>query len=157
MMKKINNYLFFDCEKCQNYGLLVLRLSIAYLMLTNHGWGKLMGGPERWAKIGEYGMSELGVTFFLTFFGFMAAFSESICAFFIGIGLFFRPATFLLMMTMFIAANRHIMTGKGSPEMALLYALICGALFLIGPGKFSLDKKLFKFLRTNSDPADKDE
>lgn len=154
MMKIIENYLFSDCEKGQNVGLLVLRMGIAYLMVTNHGWSKLTGGPERWAGLGEFGMPHLGVTFFFTFFGFMAAFSESIGALCIGLGLFFRPAAFLLMTTMLVGANIHIMTGKGNPELALVYALSSGALLLMGSGEFSLDKKLFTSNQINSSAKD---
>lgn len=144
MMKKIENYLFSNSLKCRHYGLLILRLGIALLLVTNHGWSKLTDGPEGWAKLGEFGMPYLGITSFFTFFGFIAAISESVGALCIGLGLFFRPAAFLLTITMLVGANMHIMTGKGNPELALVYALSSAALLLIGPGDFSLDKKLFK-------------
>ncbi len=142
-MNKYIAALFSDCSKCCNYGLLVLRIGIAWLMITNHGWDKITGGTERWAGVGEFGMKHLGITFLPVFWGFMAAFSESIGAFLIGIGLGTRIAAGLLMITMLVGVNMHITTGEGSPEMALAYASICAALALSGAGDFSLDKKLF--------------
>ena len=135
--------LFNDCNKCRNYGLLVLRIGVAYLIITNHGWDKITGGPDRWAGIGTFGMKHLGITFLPAFWGFMAAFSESIGTFLIGIGLGTRVAAGLLMITMLVAVNMHITSGEGSPEMALLYAFASAALMLAGAGDFSLDKKLF--------------
>ncbi len=135
--------MYSDIPQYRHAGLLVFRIGIAYLFVTNHGWDKLIAGPERWAKIGEFGMSHLGITFFYSFFGFMAAVSESIGALCIGLGLFFRPATFLLMTTMAVGVNMHILTGKGTPELALIYAFSCGALLLTGPGDYNLDNQLF--------------
>ncbi len=142
-MNKFIAALFSDCSKCRNYGLLVLRIGIAWLMITNHGWDKITGGSERWAGIGEFGMKHLGITFLPVFWGFMAAFSESIGALLIGLGFFTRIAAGLLMITMLVGANMHITTGKGSPEMALAYACICAVFVIGGAGDFSLDKKLF--------------
>ena len=33
-------------------------MGIAYLMVANHGWGKLTGGPERWAGLGEFSLDK---------------------------------------------------------------------------------------------------
>jgi uncharacterized membrane protein YphA (DoxX/SURF4 family) len=41
-----------------------------------------------------------------------------------------------------MAATMHIMTGNGSPEMALIYGLVFLVLFVIGPGSYSADKSL---------------
>ena len=142
-MNKYVSALFSDCSKCTNYGLLVLRIGIAWLMITNHGWGMITGGPERWAGVGKFGMQHLGINFLYTFWGFMAAFSESIGALLIGVGFCTRIAAGLLMITMLVSTNMHITTGKGSPEMALAYAFICAALVVSGAGDLSLDKKWF--------------
>ncbi len=139
-MNKLYSLLFKDYEKGRNYGLLIFRVGLAVLMLFNHGWDKLIAGPEKWTSIAEFGLQHLGINYFLTFFGFMAAFSESFGAVLIGIGFLFRTATVLLLFTMLIAANMHLVTGQGDPEMALLYALVSLALTLIGPGKISLDR-----------------
>lgn len=143
-MRKIKHFLFSDWAKYRHIGLLVFRIGLSYQFVVHHGWDKLIAGPDRWAKIGELGMTHLGVTIFFTFFGFLAAISESIGAICIGLGLFFRPAALLLMLTMVVGVNMHIMTGKGNSELALIYALSSGVLFFIGPGDYSLDKKLFQ-------------
>lgn len=142
-MNKNISILFKDCSKCRNYGLLVLRIGIAYLMITNHGWGKITGGPDRWTRVGEFGMPHLGITFLPVFWGFMAAFSESIGALLIGIGLCTRVAAGLLMITMIVAVNMHITTGEGSPELAFMYAIGCLALVISGGGGLSLDHYLY--------------
>jgi len=143
MIQKIKNLLFTECKKYRNIGLLLLRLGFGFIMLTQHGWAKLIGGPDKWHSLGDFGMSHIGITFLLSFFGFMASASESIGAIFIAIGLFFRPTSALLMITMLVGVNMHLATGKGNPEMAIIYALLSASFILIGPGKFSLDQKYF--------------
>ena len=72
----------------------------------------------------------------------MAAFAESICAIMVLVGLLTQPAAFLVAFTMLIAAMHHI-TGTGSPENAWIFFSIFTAIFLSGPGKYSLDHYLF--------------
>lgn len=138
-MNNILSKLFKKCAICHDIGILILRVAVGYLMVSNHGWDKLTGGPERWTGIGEYGMQHLGIASFYVFWGFMAAFSESICAILIAVGLGTRFAAGLLTIGMLVAANTHIATGKGSPESALLYASASLAILFMGSGKFSLD------------------
>ena len=128
-----------------NVGLLLLRLFSGYLMVVNHGYGKITQGPERWERLGG-AMERLGIDFFPTFWGFMASFSESICAVLLIVGLFTLPASFLLSVTMFMAAYGHVVTGKGSPELAFVYGAIFLALMIMGPGKYILDRKFFPHL-----------
>ncbi len=33
-------------------------MGIEYLMVANQGWGKLTGGPERWAGLGEFSLDK---------------------------------------------------------------------------------------------------
>lgn len=121
-------------------GILIMRIALGALMIT-HGYNKLMGGPEKWEKLGG-AIGNFGIHAYPTFWGFMAAFSESICALFIILGLWFRPACILLTITMIVAASVHIKKGDplGDMELALIYAFtFCGLMF-IGPGKLSVDK-----------------
>jgi putative oxidoreductase len=84
-------------------------------------------------------MEHFGIGFGHTFFGFMAAFSESIGGLLIALGLFFRPVCVLLCITMVVASGNHIATGRGSPAHSLKNAAFFLGFLLIGPGKYSLD------------------
>lgn len=128
----------------RDLGLLVLRLGIGLSMLLFHGWGKITGGPERWKGIGAH-MANLGLDFAPTFWGFMAAFSESICSVLIIFGLFFRPAAALLAITMFVAMTRHLGLPEGADgagwkgaSHALEFFTVFVALLLTGPGRYFL-------------------
>ena len=48
MINQIKNFL----EKKFDSGILLLRMFSGYLMIVNHGYSKIMGGPEKWEKIG---------------------------------------------------------------------------------------------------------
>ena len=125
-----------------SYGLLLLRIIGGSMMVYNHGWGKITAGPEKWNRLGHALTDIIGFEFLSTFFGFMAAFSESVCALLIIIGLFTRPASILLFFTMFVAMMNHIMDSE-MPELAIMYCLLSLVLILSGPGKFSLDQMWF--------------
>lgn len=126
----------------KDLGLLILRVVIGLTMLIFHGLPKLMGGPANWKKIG-LSMGNLGIDFFPTVWGFSASIVESLCALFIILGLWTRPNSILLAFTMLIAVISHIIAGDGlkaaSHAMELMAVFI--ALFLMGPGKFSVDKR----------------
>lgn len=122
-------------------GLLLLRLGIGGMFMS-HGWGKVFGGTEAWAKLGG-GMSQLGVTVLpVEFWGFMAAISELGGGLLLAVGLLFRPACFMLLSTMVVAALMHLMVW-GDPFQKASHAIEAGILFLslilIGPGKYSFD------------------
>ena len=129
-----------------SYGLLLWRIIGGSMMVYNHGWGKIKAGPEKWNRLGHALTDIIGFEFLSTFFGFMAAFSESVCALLIIIGLFTRPASILLFFTMFVAIMNHIMDSE-MPELAILYCLLSLVLILSGPGKLSLDQMWFSKLK----------
>jgi len=127
-----------------DFGILILRVGFGVLMAWHHGWGKITGGAERWTGIGG-AMENLGISFGHTFFGVMGAFSESVCAVLIVLGLLFRPATLLLGFTMFVAAMNHLNMpadnprgGWGGASHAMELMVVCVALFFMGAGRFSL-------------------
>ena len=132
----ISNYTKID------QGLLLIRITFGTLMFYSHGLSKILAGPERWNRLGGALTDLIGLSFLKTFFGFMASFSESICALLIVLGLFTKLSSFLLFFTMFIASVKHFADGD-LPEMALLYGIFCLFMILTGPGKYSLDKKYF--------------
>jgi putative oxidoreductase len=127
-------------SRYRDLGLLVLRLGVGIMFLT-HGFPKLIGGPEKWEKIGG-AMKYTGIEFAPAFWGFMAAFSEFFGAICLIMGIFFRPACMLLTITMAVAATMHL--GKGEGLQRASHAIESGILFLslifIGPGKHSIDK-----------------
>jgi putative oxidoreductase len=125
-------------------GLLIVRVGLGLSFIFLHGLQKLTGGPERWAGLGKT-MSNLGIDFMPVFWGFMAAFAETFGAVFLILGLFYRPATFMLAFTMFVAMMTHLAKldpwNKVGYPMELMFVFI--GLLLIGPGRFSLDNILF--------------
>ena len=131
-------------DSCKNLGLLILRILPSYFLFANHGLGKITD-PGKWNWLGstitKYFFGFLDFTNPL--FGFLAAFSESICAIFVFIGLFTRYASALISFTMIVAILYHI-TGTGGSESACLYFSIFMAIFCTGPGKFSIDMLLLK-------------
>lgn len=134
-----------------NFGLLILRIGIG-IMFVLHGEEKMFGGPEKWLKLGG-AMENIGITFLPTVWGFLAAFAEFGGGILLILGLVFRPACFMMLFTMFIAALVHwvdagaegealrgkIMSGSHAIELGIVFL----ALLFTGPGKYSVDNKLF--------------
>lgn len=114
--------------------ILILRLSIAALMLT-HGLPKLSkllsGGEIQFADpIG------LGSTLSLV----LVVFSEVLCSAFIAIGYKTKLATLPLIFTMLVAAFIiHINDGIYKQEKAILYILVYLSFLITGSGRFSID------------------
>ena len=82
-------------------GLLLLRVFSGYLIVVNHGFRKITGGPERWEKLGN-AMEIFGIDFSPTFWGFMAAFSECIGGLMIILGFHIRYFSLLLKICFFL-------------------------------------------------------
>lgn len=128
--------------KKKDIGLLIIRVVIGGTMLAFHGLPKLTKGPEAWEKIG-LSMSNIGINFFPSVWGFSAAMVETFGAIFIIIGLWIRPSSILLAFTMLIALISHLSKGDSlaTSSHALELMSICIALFLLGPGRYSVDRK----------------
>lgn len=126
-------------------GLAFIRVGIGAMFIIAHGGPKILGGPDRWEKLGS-SMDRFGIENFHTLFGFMAAFAESFGALFLILGLFHRWATALLIITMVVAGARHLLDGDGigKASHAIEAAIVFIGLFITGPGRYSLDYKIFK-------------
>ncbi len=130
-------------ENFLHLGLLILRIGIGASMLA-HGLPKMMGGAEVWAGLGQ-SMSVVGINFAPTFWGFLAAFTEAVGGLLFAIGLLHRPISVMLVGMMAMAMISHISWGDGfmvySHALELMIVFIASV--ISGPGKYSLDAKLF--------------
>lgn len=127
-------------EPSISIALLLLRVVSGSTMLMNHGIKKLANFSNIVAKgfadpfhIGT--KASLGLTLF----------AEVFCATLIIMGLLTRLATLPLIIAMTVAlffSHNGELYGKG--ELPGLFLIIFIVIFLIGPGKFSLDKKIGK-------------
>jgi putative oxidoreductase len=113
-------------------GLLILRL-LAGIALITHGYEKIQN-PFAW-------MGPEATT--PAFFQLMAAIAEFGGAIAWIFGLLTPLFSLLVACTMATAIYHHLFIFGGSFEMALLYFAIAALLFFVGPGRFSVDKKLF--------------
>ncbi len=125
----------------QSAALLLLRLVVGTAFLY-HGWGKIQH-PFGWMP------AEAPVP---GFFQFLAAISEFGGGMALILGLLVPLATLGIGFTMAVAVCMHAfvmkdpfvnMTGGSSFEPALGYLTIAILIFAMGPGKFSLDAKIF--------------
>jgi len=125
-------------------GLLSIRVGVGLSMLVVHGYGKLTAGPDMWERLGGQ-MARFGLDFLPMFWGFMAMFSEFFCAALVVLGVAFRPAAALLVITMFVAAVRHLSlpagtenSGLSGASHALEFMFVFLGLFISGPGRYAL-------------------
>lgn len=132
MWSKLSNF--------RDAALLIFRLTFGSFFIYVHGWPKIAGGLTKWKALGG-AMKHLGVTFWPGYWGFMAAFAESIGVALLILGFAFRPSCLLLVITMSVAAlSDYRARGLGEASHAIELALVFAALIFIGPGKYSLDK-----------------
>lgn len=129
-------------DRYRDHALLVLRLGVGLGFVWYHGWPKLAGGPERWEGVGG-AMGNYGLGFAPEFWGLMAALGETVGGLLIALGLFFRPAAVILAFVMMTATINHWVTGMGTPAHAFKNFFFFVGLIAVGPGRFSLDEKLF--------------
>lgn len=115
----------------------IFRILIAFFMFYGHGWGKLMnvfgGNFEFLDPIG------IGPTASLI----LAAFAEGICSLLIIAGFWTRLASLILSINLAVAIFFvHLPGGDwfGNMELPLLYFVSFIVIFLLGPGKYSVEK-----------------
>ena len=132
MWSNLSNY--------RDAALLLFRLIFGSFFIYVHGLPKLAGGLARWKVLGA-SMRHVGITFWPGFWGFMAAFSETIGIGLLILGFCFRPSCLLLVITMSVAAySEYRAHGLGDASQAFELALVFATLIFIGPGKYGLDK-----------------
>ena len=121
--------------------LLLLRL-VAGLAFVLHGWGKIQS-PMSWMP------AEAPVPGFLQLLAAVAEFGGGIAWI---LGLLTPLASLGIAITMAVASAMHLfalgdpfvaMKGGSSAEPAMIYLVVALALMMVGPGRFSIDRKLF--------------
>lgn len=119
-------------------GLLILRVGIG-IMFIGHGFPKLIGGPALWRGLAQ----GVGFDFLPEFWGLMAALGETVGGLLLALGLAFRPACLLLSFVMIGATIYHFRAGDSFTQYSrpLEMLILFGSLLLIGPGKYSVDRK----------------
>jgi len=120
-----------------SFGILVLRVAICAMMLT-HGLAKLSNFSamsQTFNPIGIGGALSLSLVIF----------AEVFCSIALLLGLFTRLAALPLIFAMCVAA---FVTHGGQPfaamELALLYLTFYTVILITGPGRFSIDRLLWK-------------
>ncbi|MBP2636635.1 MAG: DoxX [Firmicutes bacterium] len=119
--------------------LLIFRIGLGGMFMW-HGWPKIAGGPQAWAGLGKT-MGVFGIAFAPVFWGFMSGFAEFGGGLLFALGLFYRPACFLLFGNMMVAFSSQMIDGKGlaKASQSLEDGLSFFAAGFIGPGRYSLD------------------
>ena len=120
---------------------LILRVGFGMLMIPNHGYAKLVEFGERKGQFMSF--MGLGSTTSLS----LAIFAEFFCSIFLIFGLFTRLSAIPLLITVLVIMSVHNWEFFGKHELASAFFIGYFAVFLLGPGKFSLDYLLFKRAR----------
>ena len=119
-------------------GLLLLRVGIA-LMLVSHGWSKVIHFSERLNNFAD--PIGLGPAVSLQ----LVIFAEFFCAIFLILGFMSRIILIPMIVNMaVISFIVHGSDGFGKQELPLIYLLVFVVLWILGPGKLSLDGKILK-------------
>ena len=122
------------------WAILILRVIPSFYMFYYHGLKKI-SSTASWEWLGKAAMSSIGIEFGYVFFGFLAALSEGVLVWLVFFGIFTRLSSLFIIITMFFASAYHLTDGD-SAESALIYLTIYLVIFILGPGKYSLDEKL---------------
>jgi putative oxidoreductase len=121
----------------KDFAALVLRLTFGGLLLFSHGYMKWTLFSESMDSFPD----PLGMGSKLSFYAII--FAETICAALVMLGLFTRLALLPMLFAMFVAIlGIHWDSPVSEQELAILYFAVYLAIFLLGPGKYSLDNYL---------------
>jgi putative oxidoreductase len=126
-----------DLPLLQSLGALLLRLTFGGVMLTQHGWGKLMSFSERAETFAD--PLGIGSSASLT----LAVGAEVLCAALVALGFMTRLMVVPLIITMAVAF--FIVHGDDPfqrKELAMVFGIAYIAIGLIGPGRYSIDARL---------------
>lgn len=124
--------------KTRDAGILLLRVWLG-IMMIDHGVGKVFGDNTKFVN----GVAEMGFPA-PELFAWAAALSEFAGGILLIVGLFVRPVSLLIAITMAVAAFiRHADDEWGVQEKPIAYMAMALAIALLGPDRFTLDRRLF--------------
>lgn len=137
----MNNFLFPQPPSSKGYSLFLLIFRIFFgLMLMTHGISKL------------YNYSELCLTF-PDFVGFghelslmFAIAAEVVCSIGFIIGALYRLVMIPMLVVMGVAFFHVHQGNMAQGELAFLYFIVFVILYISGPGKYSIDAKIYRYL-----------
>jgi putative oxidoreductase len=118
--------------------LLVLRLFVGFMMLLGHGGDKLLRFGEQVTHFPDPLGLGPGLSLILVIF------AEFFCSLALVFGFLTRLAAIPLILTMLVAAFFiHGSDTWAQQEVAVIYLICYLVLFFAGPGRYSIDNKLF--------------
>ncbi len=133
---------------CTDSGLLALRLAVCLSLFLKHGTEKLLGFSQMSAHFPN--LLHLGI-FGLVF----ATLGDGVCTLFIVLGLATRWASLICFVNIFAAwalVHHFLFFGRDADhgELIVLYLAAFLAIFIAGPGRYSLDALLLGEKRTGA-------
>lgn len=137
-MKQLLTRLAETTPRSTDVGLLLLRAWFGTLLALAHGAGKVGNFEKFTASVTKQGfpVPEL--------FAVLAALSEFAGGLLVAVGLLTRPAALFMLITMLVAAVFvHWDDPFSKKEFALAYGMAALTVLIAGPGKLSLDHRLF--------------
>lgn len=119
------------------FGMLIIRLGIAFTLIHGHGYGKLTNFESMLENFAD--PIGIGVTASVV----LVIFAEFFCALLIGLGLFTRLAAIALIINFsVITFIANINQEFGRMETGLMYLIVFVGIFFIGAGRFSIDASM---------------
>jgi putative oxidoreductase len=134
-MKKL--FLFGFVPRSEDLALLVLRVSFGLILFVKHGWEKLSNFSGMVTTFPD--PLHIGQTASLT----CALMGDAFCALLVLIGLGTRLFSAVAVLNLFVAfafVHHFSWFGEHSGEPAYIYMCAYLALFIAGPGRYSVDQ-----------------
>lgn len=136
-MKKFLIFSFPLKENAMSVAILIFRVCIALMILT-HGWTKLIN----FGTLSQTFPDPIGLGSTLSLI--LAIAAEFVATIFVAFGFLTRLSLIVIVFRMCVAFFvAHAASQFNVKEAVLVYIIVLIVLFLIGPGKYSLDNVLF--------------
>lgn len=143
-LKRIDNRFTAMATRCQAFSWGLLRILSSAMFLT-HGWSKLFGERPQPFLSSNGGMDFFGIDVGINML-WIAAVIEFFGGLLLVMGLFTRymaALAALLMVMAYLSAHPAWFPTLNNGELAAMYFLVYLCIFAYGPGRFSLDHRLF--------------